>query len=204
MLFRSGEKVIKITTPPINVADNKQAKGEVKACFDKCVETGADICMPHHTSVEELIDKKEEKIRRIDEYTKMIRDRDMIPGLSAHMPEVIKYADKNDNDVETYIQIYNAAGFLMQVEIEYINKVINNAKKPVMTIKPMAAGRLSPFVGFNFVWNTIREQDMVTVGTMTPREAAEDIEISLAALERRQANIGGRGSPNKTTIMEEE
>lgn len=200
---RTGEKVVKITTPIINVNDNDQARGETKACLDKCAEIKADICMPHHTSVEELIDKNAEKIRRLDDYTKLIRDRDMVPGLSAHMPEVIKYADKNNNDVETYIQLYNAAGFLMQVEVEYINKVIHNAKKPVMTIKPMAAGRLSPFVGLNFVWNTIREQDMVTVGTMTPREAAEDIEISLAALEKRQAEIGGRGSPNKTTIMEE-
>ncbi|MFW6007132.1 MAG: hypothetical protein ACOCQ5_04010 [Halanaerobiales bacterium] len=200
---RTGKKVIKITTPIINVDDNEKARGETRACLDKCAEINADICMPHHTSVEELIDKNAEKIRRLDDYTRMIRDRNMIPGLSAHMPEVIKYADKNNNDVETYIQLYNAAGFLMQVEVEYINKVIHNAKKPVMTIKPMAAGRISPFVGLNFVWNTIREQDMVTVGTMTPEEAAEDIEISLAALEKRQANIGGRGSPNKTTIMEE-
>ena len=89
----------------------------------------------------------------------------------------------------------------MQVEVEYIHKVIWGAKKPVMTIKPMAAGRVSPFVGLTFCWHTIRPQDMVTVGCLTPDEAAEDIEISLAALEHRPPDLAGRSSPNKTSVM---
>jgi len=119
------------------------------------------------------------------------------------MPELIIYSDLNEYDVETYIQIYNCMGFLMQVEVEYIHKVIWNAKKPVMTIKPMAAGRVSPFVGLTFSWNTIRPCDMVTVGCFTPEEADEDIEISLAALERRPPMLEGRNSPNKTEIMKD-
>jgi hypothetical protein len=41
----------------------------------------------------------------------------------------------------------NAAGFLMQLEVDWIHRIIWNAKHPVMTIKPMAAGRLLPLVG---------------------------------------------------------
>ena len=89
----------------------------------------------------------------------------------------------------------------MQVEVEYINNVIQNAKKPVMTIKSMAAGRCTPFVGLNFSWATLRECDMVTVGCMTPNEAWECIEISRAAFERRKVNLEGRASPKKTEIM---
>ena len=147
--------------------------------------------------IEQLLDKRARKIHRLAEYTKMIRDREMIPGLSAHMPEVVMYCDENDEDVETYIQIYNAAGFLMQLEVEFIQKLIHHAKKPVMTIKPMAAGRLTPLVGLTFVWNTIRDCDMVTVGTMSKREAAEVVEYSLAALERRLPDVEGRSSPGK-------
>jgi hypothetical protein len=47
-------------------------------------------------------------------------------------------------------------------------------------------------VGFNFVWNTIRPQDMVAVGCMTPDEASEAIEYSLAALEHRRPEVGER------------
>ena len=60
----------------------------------------------------------------------------------------------------------------------------------------MAAGRGSPFVGMNFVWNTLRPCDMMTVGCWDPEEAEEDVEISLAALERRMPDIGKRSSPN--------
>lgn len=85
----------------------------------------------------------------------------------------------------------------MQVEIEAVAAIIHNAKKPVMTIKSMAAGRCTPFVGLNFSWNTIREKDMVTIGCFTPEEAQEDIEISLAAIERRFPNVGQRASSAK-------
>lgn len=60
----------------------------------------------------------------------------------------------------------------------------------------MAAGRCTPFVGLNFSFATIRDCDMVTVGCFNADEAAEDIEISLAALEHRRAQIGKRSSPN--------
>ena len=84
------------------------------------------------------------KIRDIDKYTKMIREREMIPGLSTHMPEAVTLSDATGADVETYIQIYNAVGFLMQVEADWVMRIIKRAKKPVMTIKPLAAGRLLP------------------------------------------------------------
>ncbi|HSV93624.1 MAG TPA: hypothetical protein VLH81_11135 [Desulfobacterales bacterium] len=198
---RVGRKVVRIDTPIIDVADTPEARRSAEAMFDQSRALGATFCMPHHTSVEQLVDKGRQRIHRLPDYLAMIRDRGMIPGLSAHMPEVIVYADANGYDVETYIQIYNCAGFLMQVEVEYIHRVIWNAKKPVMSIKPMAAGRVSPFVGLSFSWATLRPCDMVTVGCLTPEEAAEDVEISLAALERRRPDLEGRSSPKKTEIM---
>ena len=137
----------------------------------------------------------------LDYYTDMIRQRGMLPGLSAHMPELIVYSDLNEYDVETYIQLYNCMGFLMQVEIEYVHKIIWSAKKPVMTIKPMAAGRCSPFVGITFSFATLRPCDMVTVGAASVEEVHEDVEIALAALERRPPDVEGRNSPAKSSIM---
>ena len=198
---RTGRRIIKVDTPIINVNDNAAARKEAAATIAASRKNGATFCFPHHSSAEQLVSKNRQSIDRLPDYLKMIRDEGMIPGLSAHMPELVIYSDLNGYDVETYIQIFNCAGFLMQVEVEYIHKVIWAAKKPVMTIKPMAAGRVTPFVGLSFAWNTIRPCDMVTVGCMTPEEAAEDIEISLAALERRPPNLEGRSSPNKTAIL---
>ena len=190
--------MILVDTPMFDVSDNKEARQEAKAAIKQSKELGATFCLPHHSIVEELVDKNKKEIRRIGDYTSMIREYDMIPGLSAHMPELIVYSDANGYDVETYIQIYNCLGFLMQVEIEAIAGIIHNAKKPVMTIKPMAAGRVTPYVGLNFAWATLRKCDMVAVGAIRADEVYENIEISRAALEGqgRFPNLEKRASPN--------
>ncbi len=182
---RSGQRLIRIYTPAFDLSPNAPAENSAEAVFDQCAEFNATFCMPHQCVTDALIDRRAGVIRDLDKYTRMIRERGMIPGLSTHMPEAVIYADAMNADIETYIQIYNAAGFLMQVEADWVMRVITEAKKPVMTIKPFAAGKLLPVVGLAFVWNTIRDQDMVTVGTTTPDEAREVIELSLDLLDRR-------------------
>lgn len=182
---RAGGKIIRIYTPSFDLGPTPLPGDCPEAVFDECARFGATFCMPHQSVTDALIDRRAGIIRDLEKYTSMIRERGMIPGLSTHMPEAVVYADKMDADVEAYIQIYNAAGFLMQVEADWVMRVIREAKKPVMVIKPLAAGRLLPIVGLAFVWNTIRDQDMVTIGTTTPEEAEEVIEISLDLLQRR-------------------
>ncbi len=180
-----GKKIIRIYTPSFDLDPTNDPFTSPESALDQCAALGATFCMPHQMVTDALIDRRAGTIRDLQKYTRMIRERGMIPGLSTHMPEAIIYADRMNADIETYIQIYNSAGFLMQVEADWVMKVINQAKKPVMTIKPLAAGRLLPIVGLTFVWNTIRDQDMVTIGTTTPDEAREVIEISLDLLNRR-------------------
>ena len=181
----SGQPITRIYTPAFELSPGAAPAAQAEAAFDHCAALGATFCLPHQAVTDALVDRRAGLIRDIDTYTAMIRARGMIPGLSTHMPESIIYADKAGVDIETYLQIYNSAGFLMQVEADWVMKVIREAKKPVMTIKPLAAGRLLPVVGLAFVWNTIRDQDMVTIGTTTPQEAREVIELSLDFLNRR-------------------
>ena len=89
----------------------------------------------------------------------------------------------------------------MQVEIESVAKIIHAAKKPVITIKPCAAGRTTPFVGLNFSYNTIREKDMVCIGCLNEQEAEEDMEFGLAAIERRMPEFNTRSIPLKTDLI---
>jgi hypothetical protein len=182
---RTGRKVITIYTPSFNVLPGGPPDSEPERMFDYCQKAGATFCFPHTSTTDVLIDRMHGVIRDIDKYTRMIRERGMIPGLSTHMPEAVTIADQTGADIETYVQIYNAIGFLMIVEVDWEMRVIQKAKKPVMTIKPMAAGRLLPPVGLAFSWNTIRDQDMVTVGTTTPDEAREVIDLSFDFLEKR-------------------
>jgi hypothetical protein len=182
---RTGREAISVITPHFNILPGGPEDMEPERVFDHCKALGATFCLPHQCITDALMDRMHNVIRDIDEYTHMIRERGMVPGLSTHMPETVVIADKTGADVDTYIQIYNAAGFLMQVEADWVMRIIRDAKKPVMTIKPLAAGRLLPMVGLAFVWNTIRDRDMVTIGTTTPDEAREVVDISLDLLDRR-------------------
>ena len=199
---RTGKKMIIMDEPILNMENTPMARHEAELAIKRCAERGATFCLPLHSCTEQLVNKNTQTLDRLPDYLSMIRDAGLIPGLSSHMPEVIQYTDKNNYDVETYIQIYNCMGFMMQVEIEAVNKIIHEAKKPVMTIKSMAAGRCSPFVGITFSYNTIRPCDMVTVGAMTADEVHEDVEIAMAALEHRRPDLEGRNSPNRTEILQ--
>jgi hypothetical protein len=197
---RAGRKMTWILTPSFNITPDGPAELEPERVLDQCRELGAAFCMPHQCVTDALTDRRARVIRDLDQYTKMIRDRGMIPGLSTHMPEVVPYADAQNADVATYVQIYNAIGFLMQVEVDWVMRIIAEARKPVMTIKPLAAGRLIAPVGLAFVWNTIRDQDMVTVGTTTPDEAKEVIAVSLDLLSRRAPKVELQKSRSKQSL----
>jgi hypothetical protein len=188
-------------TPSFNIVPGGPKEREPEAAFDECVKLNATFCLPHQCVTDALLDRMHGEIRDIGKYSAMIRERGMIPGLSTHMPEAVIYADRQDADIESYIQIFNAAGFLMQVEPDWALSVIQQAKKPVMTIKPLAAGRLLPLVGLSFVWSTLRPQDLVTIGTTTPAEAQEVINISLDLLHRRSPKTELQITRSKSSLL---
>jgi hypothetical protein len=201
---RTGVKAIIVSTPAFPVTAETPEKGfdldEAARIMDMNAERGSDILMPHQSTTDAMVDRCTRKLRQMDVLCKMIRERGMLPGLSTHMPESIVYADESGLDVDTYISMYNAMGFLMQVEVDWIASVIRNAKKPVMTIKPMAAGQIRPFQGLTFVWNTIRPQDMVTVGTMTPSEAEEVIDLSMKILDGQELQMKLQETRSKASV----
>jgi len=174
---RTGTKILYICTP-----------GEMRQ-IEWAKARGATFCFPHQCVTDSMVDRKTRTLSGIEPWLKEIRAAGLIPGLSTHMPETIPYADSSGIDVESYLQIYNAAGFLCQVETDWVCRIIRNARKPVMVIKPLAAGRLLPPTGLSFVWSTIRPQDMVVIGVMSGYEVEEDVELSLAILEGRQPEV---------------
>lgn len=199
---RTGREIIWFMVPGFNVLPGGKEELEPERVFDYVKKMGCTVCLPHQYVTDALMDRMHREIRDLDKYTKMIRDRGMIPALSTHMPETIPYADKGGYDIETYISIYNSDGFMMQMEIDWVMRIIQKAKKPVITIKPLAAGQILAPVGLAFVWNTIRDQDMVCIGVTTPDEMKEDIEISLDILAKRVPDIELQATRSKTSMVE--
>jgi len=201
---RTGRRCIIVSTPSLphdrSTAKNGFDMNAICRILDAEVECGATFCMPHTSTTDDMVDNCAREVRHMAPVFAEMRKRGLIPGLSTHLPQTIVFADETGLDAETYIAIYNAMGFLMPLEVDWTRRIIHNAKKPVITIKPMAAGQIRPFQAFHFVWNTIRPQDMVTVGCMTPDEAKEVIELSLSIIERRQADLELQETRSKATV----
>jgi len=203
---RTGREMIWIVTP------HWRAQGgewNARGTFDDWRRTVQEVkrfrgtfCFPHQCTTDTLLDRQQKQcMPDLIELLRIVREEfELIPGLSSHTPESVVCADNTEAAVESYIQPYNAAGFLCQVETDWVQRIIQNAQKPVMTIKPLAAGRLLPPTGLAFVWNTIRDCDMVTIGTMSPYEAEEVIEISRAQLERRTAEVHLQTTRSKESL----
>ena len=202
---RVGKKMIIIETPGFPTDRRTPFDGfdigECERILDEEVKKGVAISMPHTSVTDIMVDKCTREVRQMDTLCRLIRERGMIPGLSTHIPETIIYADETGLDVETYIQPFNSMGFLMQIEVDWVARLIQKAKKPVMTIKTMAAGQIRPYQAMTFTWNAIRDCDMVTVGTMAPEEAQELMDMSLEVLERRPISMELQKTRSKASLL---
>lgn len=201
---RTGVRAIVVSTPWFQANPRTPVDGfdmdEANRILDAEVEGGTTFCLPHSSVVDVMLDCCTRELRKIDQLCAAMRERGLIPGLSTHRPESILYADESGLDVETYISIFNAMGFLMPVEVDWTASVIRKAKKPVMTIKPMAAGQLRPYQALTFAWNALRPCDMVTVGTLTPDEARELVDLSLDILSHQPAETPLQATRSKATL----
>src|SRR5690554_3859701 len=64
----TGKKMIIIDTPIINVDDNARARKEAESVIAHSKEIGATFCLPHHSSVEQLVNKNTQTIQRLPDY----------------------------------------------------------------------------------------------------------------------------------------
>jgi hypothetical protein len=202
---RTGVRAVIVSTPSFTTTPRTPFDGfdlgEAARILDDQAAKGVAICMPHTSTTDVMLDKCTREVRQMDVLCRMIRERGMVPGLSTHIPETVVYADETGLDVESYIQPFNLMGYLMQLEVDWVGRLIQNAKKPVMTIKTMAAGQIRPYQALTFTWNAIRDCDMVTVGTMAPEEARELIDLSLEVLEHRPSQSPLQKTRSKSTVL---
>lgn len=159
-----------------------QTLEELKKGIDEAADLGCEFCWPHTSWTDARVVAAENRIQDGPEALEYIRKRGMIPGWSTHRPEVVVVSDKAGYDCEGYVQIFNSIGFLCAVETDWERNVIRGTDKPVVSIKPLGAGRIMPPTGFGFVYSNIKPIDTVAIGMMSLQEAREDIGIARQCL----------------------
>jgi len=151
---------------------------ELKVDIERTRALGAEICLPHTCWIEAHLRVGEREVADLKEALDTIRDAGMVPGVSTHRPEVLPIAAERGYDSETFILPFNVLGYLCPFEIEWQNRILAECPKPIISIKAMAAGRLTPVPGLTFVYPRIKPIDTVCVGVLSPEELREDVEIA--------------------------
>ena len=180
---QTGHHMVWMCTPGMRNDDD--LSDGIKWCADR----GVEICMPHVSFTDVRLNIAKNQIEGIEPYLEQIRSLGMVPGLSTHRPETIVIGDSAEYDVETYIQPFNVVGFLNPLETDWVARLIRKTPKPVVCIKPLAAGRVMPEPGLGFVFRNNKPIDPVAVGFLSPEEAEEDIKIALAIMEKEHPEV---------------
>jgi len=173
---------------------------ELKQGIDQCKAWGAEICMPHTSYIEANLKIKEGEISTLRDALDTIRDSGMIPGISSHRPEALGICVDRGYDVELMILPLNTLGFLCAFEVEWQSRIIRDCPKPVLVIKPLAAGRISPQPGFTFVYNQIKPTDIVAVGVLSSEEMEENVAIVEGILSGREPEIELQETRSKANV----
>ena len=163
----------------------KAAAEETVPDIEWCAQNGAEICMLHPSFTDRHLHTADGEISGAQELLDRIRSLGMIPGLCTHRPETLRVATDAGYDAEVFILPFNLAGFLMPVETDWQGRVIRETPKPVICIKPLAAGRVMPPSGIPFVYRYSKPNDMMCIGMLSPEEVEEDVAIALAAISGR-------------------
>ena len=75
---QTGRAMIRILTPIFNVVPGGDPEREPEVMMDLCKKLNATFCMPHQAVTDALVDRTVGKIRDIERYTKMIRERGIV------------------------------------------------------------------------------------------------------------------------------
>ncbi|MEA3402628.1 MAG: hypothetical protein U9R79_15420 [Armatimonadota bacterium] len=194
---RTGRHIIQILTPGGATTE------ELMEGIDETADLGAEFCLPHTSWTDARLHPARNEITDWPRVAEYIRKKGMIPGLSTHRPEAIVVGDRAGYDIGVYIQPINPIGFLCSVETDWVAGVINRTEKPVIVIKPLAAGRVNPPTGLGFVFSNIKPIDVVCIGLLCEEEAEEDLEITRQILAQQRADTELEYTRSKASLTGE-
>ena len=171
-----------------------------KELIDVHADAGARVCLIHGGYTDAALSIQERTIRGAEELLAYIRSKGMVPGLSSHRPETMTVAEARGYDAEVFIQPLNPLGHMSPCEVSWVANTIRTTEKPVVVIKPLAAGRVSPPHGLHFAFSNIKPIDVVAVGVMSPEEMEENATFVENLLVRGELRERLAYTPSKATM----
>jgi len=173
-------------------------EGPPELCIQRANEGGAVACHLHGGYMDHCLANN--NLEQIPGLIEMIRSAGLVPGVAAHNPKVIEWAEKN-LDVDYYMccyynsmprddrpeHVHGSHEWFWPEDRDIMTRLIQMLSKPAIHYKILAAGRNEPAEAFAYAAKSMRAGDAVCVGVYTegnPDMLREDVELLEASLGR--------------------
>ena len=131
-----------------------------------------------HAEISDILDAE-----KITERLGIAKEYGAAPGLATHRPGVtIPWVKEARVQVEVILAPLNSIGYAMDPDFETSLEAIKSCSSRIVAIKPLAAGRLSPTAGFEFVYRYVNS---AAVGITSETEMTETYKAAAAAYQER-------------------
>lgn len=143
------------------------------------IENNADICVIHSQYVDRPNSNGE--IKGLQSMLDEIHSAGLLAGISTHKNSTVELCERK-YEIDVYLYPFNMLGFVYpgyngNETVKERLDLIRNIDKPFIVMKPLAAGRISPSEGLEFVLDNIKNSDIITLGVGSIEEAEESIDI---------------------------
>ncbi len=146
--------------------------------FRFLIENRADICVIHA----QFVDRpgRTAEINGLKRFVQQIHDAGLIAGISTHKVSTIELCENHDYGIDVYLFPLNMTGFVYpgydgNESVAERIRIIQNTPKPFMLMKTLAAGRIPPLEGLQFVLENSKQSDIITLGLGSIEEAEESL-----------------------------
>lgn len=147
----------------------------------KLIEFQSDICLVHSQVVEHHENLKGE-IPGLRRMIDKIHKAGLIAGISCHKNSIVEHCEEYEYGIDTYLYPLNKVGYVYpgyigNETVEERLELMHKIDKPLILMKALACGRLTPAEGLDFVIKNMRENDVLSLGLGSIEEAEEIFEI---------------------------
>lgn len=143
------------------------------------IEQRADICVVHAQYVDRP--RKGDSIGGLRSFIDQIHEAGLLAGVSTHRVETVELCETQNYGIDTYLFPLNLSGFVypgFQGKDTVRDRVnlVRAVAKPFILIKTLAAGRIPPDEGLQFVAENSKPDDLISIGFGSEDEVVETVQ----------------------------
>ncbi|MCX7047873.1 MAG: hypothetical protein NTX50_20605 [Candidatus Sumerlaeota bacterium] len=144
------------------------------------IERRADICVIHAQYVDRP--RKGDSIGGLAQLIEKIHEAGLLAGISTHRVETIELCERQNYGIDAYLFPLNLTGFVYpgfegKDTVQDRVNIVRGVAKPFILLKALAAGRIPPDEGLQFVAENSKPNDLVSIGFGGVGEVDESLQF---------------------------